>query len=151
MHPLTIRLWALCSVLLLVLAAAAGAEDDNSYYVPAVGSVERKQLLDEIRAPIEDLLGKKVKLYVRSLAARDDYALALVVPQDERGDTFAKDEQGRDFDGWVFSLLRKHGSQWRRIEIDWSGEDRLEEWQAKHPNVARILFLVVGVATNAEG
>lgn len=120
---------------------------DLPYQVPAAGSKERASILNAIRPSIEKQVGQKVKLFVRSIAVKDDYALVFVIPQDVHGQ-WLKTKNSND--NWFFSLLERNNNSWKPLDTSLSDGGVLDQWKKKYQKAPAILFEAVGTATNAD-
>lgn len=141
-------------LLIVILGAVAGMPTT----IPAAraqdivqierGSLERKAILDVVRASVERRLGIKVVFVVERLATFGDWAYAGLHPRTETGaridyrrTRYAKSyipDQDSDF---VDALLRRDGGSWSIVEETFLPTDvAWEEWQRNY-NLPRRLFL----------
>jgi hypothetical protein len=67
--------------ILALLASCAGAAAQSCPYTPAVGSPERKAIMDALRAPVESELKQKVKFVAGRLTACRGWAFLEATPQ----------------------------------------------------------------------
>lgn len=109
------------AVLLLVsLSAIASAQ---AVYSPAKGSVERRQVLDALRVPVERELKQKIVFVADDFKVQGNWAFVSGRPQgpngsapDYRGTSYAEAMEAGAFDNNFFALLRKAGGRWRVVK-----------------------------------
>jgi hypothetical protein len=155
MHVSVIRLVmvALCFALVPFAAHA-----NPQFQTPALGSRERRAIMDAIRPQVEAAYQLKVKFSVRGLESNGSIALVFVEPLDKAGHVIGsitrKDGSGQtlELDGWVFAIAKKEGKTWRAVELDMlQSVDGLEIWPSAYPAIPREVFEVVGKATERLG
>lgn len=111
---------ALLWVPLLLVSTLASAAASECPYTPAVGSAERRAIMDAWRKPAMDELNQKVAFVAHKFAACRGWAFIEAAPQ-QPGDrpvdwsiTPYRDAVAEGMcGGFVHALLRKDGGQWR--------------------------------------
>lgn len=105
------------SVLLSAMTMTALSAQDVT--TPAAGSAERKQLLDVVRAPLEQRLHRQVRFVVEQLKVSGDFAFLRAAMQDADGRPVSY--VGTEFEGAAdaglmskdyVALLRRSGGAW---------------------------------------
>jgi len=132
----------------------------QDYREPPAGSSERRAILTAIRPLAERELRQPVRFLVRAMPVADDWVVALLEPVTKDGTSFewtkaavASSPQGQSFGGrvLVLALLKREIGQWRVWELALGEISKgLDEWPQRYPNVPRVLFGRVGVATNCD-
>jgi hypothetical protein len=104
---------------IVLLASCAHAAAQSCPYTPAIGTPERKAIMDALRAPVESELKQKVKFVAQRLTACRGWAFLEATPQRPDGqpvdwaitpyrDAVAADMCG----GGVDALLVQEGGGW---------------------------------------
>ncbi|HJQ67485.1 MAG TPA: hypothetical protein VKA70_00825 [Blastocatellia bacterium] len=95
----------------------------NAAYTPKPNSVERKQILDALRSPVESELRKAVVFKVDHLKLQSGWAFMRGVPQqrsgkkmDYSGTPYEEAIKEGAFDDWVCALLHKEKDGWRVVK-----------------------------------
>lgn len=93
-------------------------------YTPAVGSSERKAIMDALRGPVEEHLRLPVVFVAKKFAACRGWAFLEAVPQHPNGEalnwaaTPFKDDVAEGMcGGYVHALVVKEGGRWRVREL----------------------------------
>lgn len=111
-------LMVLSAVILVAMSgvAAAGA----CPYTPAVGSTERKAIMDAVRGPVQDYLKLPVVFVAKKFAACRGWAFLEAEPQMPDGKPmnwaatpFATDMAEGMCGGYIHALLVKQNGSWR--------------------------------------
>jgi hypothetical protein len=107
-------------VLLLVLATSVAAQ---AVHTPEKGSVERKEILDTLRIPVERQLKQKVVFVTDSFKVQGTWAFVSGEPRSPsggepnyRGTPYWEQKAQGAFDNNFFALLRKTGGKWRVVK-----------------------------------
>lgn len=94
----------------------------STAYTPKPNSVERKQILDSLRAPVEADLKKAVIFKVDHFKVENDWAFMRGVAQqpggkkmDYKGTQYEEAIKEGIFDDWICALLRKEKGKWRVV------------------------------------
>lgn len=127
-------------VLLCALAAGAGSLLAQAAHTPAAGSAERKAIMDVLRRPCEEDLGRKVIFRVQHLKVAGDWAFARVVPLQPDGKEidysrtkYREDAAEGIFDGEGEALLRRASGIWKLLEWRFGATDtEIDLWLEKH-------------------
>ncbi len=124
--------WNAARILLLALVAVGTFPSAHAQLsrTPAVGSPERKAILDVIRAVVEPDLRQKVVFKVSLLNVAGNWAAARVTPIRPNGSDIdyrktkyrADDEEGA-FDGEGEALLRRRGGEWSLVKWRFGASD----------------------------
>jgi hypothetical protein len=103
---------------LLAVACSLLAVAHAAPYEPKTGSVERKQLADDLRLPMEQRIGKPILFRFTHLRQDGDWAYAVWIPLqpngrpfDWRGTRWAEPFPPED----ACTLLRREGGAWRAV------------------------------------
>ena len=95
----------------------------SAAYTPKPNSIERKQILDALRYPVESELGKSVVFKVDHLKLQSDWAFMRGVPQrangkrmDYTGTPYEEAIKEGAFDDWICALLRRDKDKWRVVK-----------------------------------
>jgi hypothetical protein len=95
----------------------------SAQYTPERGSVERKAIMDALRAPVKRELKKNIVFQVNLLRVKDDWAVISATPLkpggsafDWNGTKYANCMRDGDCDNGVQALLKKSGNSWRVVD-----------------------------------
>lgn len=123
-------------LLALIVGGAFPSAHAQLSRTPAVGSPERKAILDVIRAVVERDLRQKVVFKVGLLNVAGNWAAARVTPIrpngndiDYRKTKYREDDEDGSFDGEGEALLRRRGSEWSLVKWRFGASDtELSMW-----------------------
>lgn len=110
------------SVLLSAITMTAISAQDVT--IPAAGSAERKQLLEAVRAPLEQRMRQPVRFVVKQLKASGEWAFLRAAMQDADGRPISY--AGTEFEGAAdaglmskdyVALLKRNGAAWN-VQVD---------------------------------
>ncbi len=115
-------------------------------YVPALGSVERKAIMDTLRAPVENQIKKKVIFKVDYLKVQEGWAFLMVAPlqangkpMDYHGTPYQKAFDDGMFSNTVCALLHQQADTWKVIEFVLGATDvPFVDWDKKYKAPASI-------------
>ena len=135
----TTSVWTL-ALLLCSLGFAIGSAFAQTAHTPRAGSAERKAIMDALRLPCEEDLGRKVIFRVQHLCVAGDWAFARVVPTQPDGKEidysrtkYAEAEREGAFDGEGEALLRRSGETWKVLEWRFGATDtEIDLWLEKY-------------------
>jgi hypothetical protein len=113
--PLPAALYALAFFAIAGLAQAQACP-----YTPAVGSDERKAIMDAVRAPVEAELNQGVRFVAQTFNACDGWAFLEATPEQTSGtpvnwsvSSFSEAVSEGMCDPSVIALLQQQGGTWR--------------------------------------
>ena len=123
----------------LIFALITLPLQDNAY-TPKPNSVERKQILDALRHPVEKELKKAVVFKVDHLKVLNDWAFMRGVPQlpggkrmEYEGTPYEEAIKEGMFDDWVCALMRKEEGEWRVVRYAIGATDVVNEgWDTEY-------------------
>lgn len=105
-----------------VLAVALFTFIQSTIYTPKPGSPERKQIMDALRAPVEEALKKSVEFKVDHLKVKSGWAFLRGVPQQPggkkmnyKGTEYQSAIEEGVFDDWICALLKKEKDKWKVV------------------------------------
>ncbi len=133
-----------CCFLALSLNAFA-----QSAHTPAVGSEERKAVMDAIRGPAEKDLKQKIIFKVDRLRVAGDWAYARVSPTRPDGSelNYSKTRYQEEIDLGLFDpqgealLFKESNGNWRVIEWAYGSTDvQSAGWSDKHDGIPKSLL-----------
>lgn len=107
---------------------------------PEMGSVERKEIMDALRSPVEDKIKKKVIFKVNHLKVDNGWAFLIVAPlqpngkpMDYRGTPYQKEVEDDMFSNTVCALLHQKEGRWKVIEFVLGATDvPFVDWDKKY-------------------
>ena len=125
---------------MLSLFAAAASGFGQTAHTPPAGSVERKAIMDVLRVPCEQDLGRKVIFRVDHLRVANDWAFARVVPMQPDGKEidysrtkYAEVHAEGAFDAEGEALMRRVNGNWKVLEWRFGATDtEVDLWLEKH-------------------
>lgn len=126
--------------LLVLILSCASARAQDTPQTPKPNSLERKAIIDTLRAPVEKELKQKVVFRIRRLKVQNGWAFVQGVPQQPGGKPVnyritqhqTAIEAGA-FDDGILALLRKEKGEWRVVVYDIGSTDYpAEYWQLKY-------------------
>ncbi len=128
---------ALAFCFLFILGGNASAQ---SAHTPVAGSAERKAIMDMLRVPCEQDLGREVIFKVQHLRVAGEWAFARVVPIQPNGKeidysrTKYREELAEGaFDAEAEALLRREGGRWKLLEWRFGATDtEVDIWLEKY-------------------
>lgn len=95
----------------------------NAPYTPKPNTIERKQILDALRSPVESELRGAVVFKVDHLKLQSGWAFMRGVPQrpdgkrvDYTGTPYEEAVKEGAFDDWICALLHKEKDKWRVVK-----------------------------------
>jgi hypothetical protein len=95
----------------------------SAAYTPKPSSIERKQILDALRSPVESELRRAVVFKVDHLKLQSGWAFMRGVPQrpdgkrvDYKGTPYEEAIKEGAFDDWICALLHKEKGKWRVVK-----------------------------------
>ena len=120
-HPLRrAALQGLCCLLLAMGVVHQAAAQQVS--TPAVGTPDRRGILDALRVPVEQELGQAVRFRIDRLRVSGEWAFLVGTPESPQGNPvdygktdYAEAVQEGMFDDGISALLRKAGSAWTPV------------------------------------
>jgi hypothetical protein len=119
----------------------------STTHTPERNSIERKQILDALRSPVESKLKKTVVFKVDHLKASGDWAFMRGVPQqpggkrmDYEGTSYEGAIKDGAFDDWICALLRKEKNKWRVVVFVIGATDVAYEGWDKEFNAPSDIF-----------
>jgi hypothetical protein len=105
-----------------VIAAVLFTFIQTTVYTPKPGSPERKQIMDALRAPVEEALKKSVEFKVDHLKLKSGCAFMRGVPQQPggkkmnyKGTEYQTAIDAGAFDDWICALLKKEKDKWKVV------------------------------------
>jgi hypothetical protein len=112
----------------------------NTAYTPKPNSIERKQILDALRMPVEKELKKSVVFKVDHLKVQNDWAFMRGVLKrpdgrrmDYKGTAYEEAIKEGVFDDWVCGLMRKEEGKWRVVSYAIGATDVVYEgWDEEY-------------------
>jgi hypothetical protein len=123
------------------------ASPQSATYTPNPNSVERKQILDALRSPVESELKRAVVFKVDHLKASSDWAFMFGVPQQPggkrmnyKGTPYEEALKEGAFDDWICALLRKGKGKWRVVKYVIGATDVAYEGWDKEFNAPTEIF-----------
>ena len=91
-------------------------------HTPAVGSVERRNILDAVRVPVERELGQAVRFRIDRLRVSEGWAFLLATPEDPEGrpldyrtTPYAEAVREGMFDDGIAALLQSRDGAWAPV------------------------------------
>jgi hypothetical protein len=118
MRAPTGALIALSAAIFIAMSGVAAAQ--SCPYTPAVGSSERKAIMDAVRGPVQDYLKLPVVFVAKKFAACRGWAFLEAEPQMSNGrplnwaaTPFAADMAEGMCGGYIHALLVKQNGRWR--------------------------------------
>ena len=115
------RLWL---ALLLAVFASATVLAQRGPTEPPRGSLERKAIMDALRAAVLPQLKQNVIFEVSHLQVQDGYAFLIGVPRradgtaiDYRGTKYQEAINEGMFDDWIYALLARVDGRWRTLDF----------------------------------
>jgi len=119
----------------------------SSAYTPKPNSIERKQILDALRSPVESELKKPVVFKVDHLKVSRDWAFMHGVPQQPGGKKMNYTGTSYEgaikeglFDDWICALLRKEKGKWRVVRYAIGATDAPYDGWDKELNAPSDIF-----------
>jgi len=104
----------------LILAMGGTAAAQECPYTPAVGSAERKAIMDALRIPVQERLEQRVVFVANKFAACRGWAFSEATPQNPNGSTldwaatpFRDDVAEGMCGGYIHALLGRDDGRWR--------------------------------------
>jgi hypothetical protein len=119
----------------------------NFAYTPKPNSIERKQILDALRSPVESELKRAVVFKVDHLKLQSGWAFMRGVPQrpdgkrmDYAGTPYEEAIKEGAFDDWICALLSKEKNKWRVVKYVIGATDVAYEGWDKEFNAPPDIF-----------
>ncbi len=109
-------------VSLMFLSVSAPGFTSKGIYTPQFGSVERKQIINTLKADFKAELKKPVRIRVTAFKIQHDWSFVRGVildksggPMDYKGTPYQGAVEAGMFDDWFCSLLHKEKGKWRIV------------------------------------
>lgn len=109
-------------LLIVTLLFSIDSLAQSTSYIPPTGSLERKQILESLRVPVEAELKKKVVFKVDHLKVQGGWAFMRGIPQQPggkamqyKGTKYQDAIEAGAFDDWICALMQKQRGRWRVI------------------------------------
>ena len=136
-------MWKRIALILGFIALCCGTAPAQKPYTPAVGSAERKSILDVLRVPFEREFKQKVKFDVSFFKVLNDWAFVLGAP--ENAQTGKKLRASPDIDPDFCGLLRKNArGEWAVIShASGFGDPTYADWPKKYGAPLRVFPEVI--------
>lgn len=132
----TIGMWRIAAPLLALIALCSAAVAASCPYTPAIGSAERKAIMDALRGPVEAELNQNIKFVAKKFTVCHGWAFLEAEPQQPGGHgvdwtiTPYRDEvQQGVCGGYVHALLVRDAGHWRvRTKIICASDVPYVDW-----------------------
>ena len=125
---------------LLGMTTMNSSHAHDSIHIPAPGSTERQEVLDAVRGPLQEKLGKPVQFVVQQLRVGDDWAFLSAHMRDAdgaaldyTGTSYAEAASQGVMSKTYAALLQRVGGRWQlRAEAIGPTDLAWQAWPQQH-------------------